>query len=80
MALAKQKSALPTNKLMVGSAFTAIVGTQFSPAVAEVWPQMGTETVNQAAYDPQGDVIYLAADGIPAGQWYRDAGGSWRQK
>ena len=40
MALAKQKSALPTNKLMVGSAFTAIVGTQFSPAVAEVWPQI----------------------------------------
>jgi hypothetical protein len=40
MALAKQKSSLPTNKLMVGSAFTAIVGTQFSPAVAEVWPQI----------------------------------------
>jgi hypothetical protein len=40
MATAKQKSALPTNKLAVGSAVTAIVGTQLSPAVAEVWPQL----------------------------------------
>ena len=38
--MAKQPSALPTNKLAVGSAVTAIVGTQLSPAVAEVWPQV----------------------------------------
>jgi hypothetical protein len=40
MPLVKQPSALPTNKLAVGSAVTAIVGTQLSPAVAEVWPQI----------------------------------------
>lgn len=40
MAKAKQTSLMPTNKLAFGSAVTAIVGTQFSPAVAEVWPQI----------------------------------------
>jgi len=40
MPTARQASAMPTNKLAVGSAVTAIVGTQLSPAVAEVWPQI----------------------------------------
>ena len=38
--MARQASVMPTNKLAVGSAVTAIVGTQLSPAVAEVWPQV----------------------------------------
>lgn len=38
MTLAKQASVLPTNKLAFGSAITAIVGTQLSPMVAELWP------------------------------------------
>ena len=38
--MARQTSVMPTNKLAVGSAVTAIVGTQLSPAVAEVWPQI----------------------------------------
>jgi hypothetical protein len=40
MAYAKQPSAMPTNKLMVGTTVATIVGTQLSPAVAEVWPLM----------------------------------------
>jgi uncharacterized protein YjeT (DUF2065 family) len=38
--MARQTSALPTNKLAAGATVTAIVGTQLSPAVAEVWPQI----------------------------------------
>lgn len=38
--MARQRSALPTNKLAVGSAMAAIVGTQTAPLVLEVWPQI----------------------------------------
>lgn len=40
MATARQTTGMPTNKLAVGATVTAIVGTQLSPAVAEVWPQL----------------------------------------
>jgi hypothetical protein len=40
MPLAKQPSALPTNKLAVGSTVTAIVGTQLAPALEEIWPAL----------------------------------------
>lgn len=40
MRKARQKSSWPTRKLAFGSGITAIVGTQLSPAVAEVWPQL----------------------------------------
>lgn len=40
MALAKQAGYRPTNKLAVGSAMAAIVGTQTAPLVLEVWPQV----------------------------------------
>lgn len=40
MATARQKNFAPTNKLAVGSAMAAIVGTQTAPLVLEVWPQI----------------------------------------
>ncbi len=43
MKKAVQKSSWPTRKLAFGSGMTAIVGTQLSPAVAEVWPQAMTD-------------------------------------
>ncbi len=40
MATARQVGIRPTNKLAVGSAMAAIVGTQTAPLVLEVWPQV----------------------------------------
>ncbi len=40
MRKARQKSSWPTRKLAFGSGAAAIIGTQVSPAIAEVWPQL----------------------------------------
>lgn len=38
--MARQISALPTNKLAVGATVAAIIGTQSGPLVTEIWPQI----------------------------------------
>jgi hypothetical protein len=40
MALVKQPSKLPTNKLAAGAVVSSIVGTQAGPLVQEIWPQL----------------------------------------
>ncbi len=69
MATAKQTSILPTNKLAIGSAITAIVGTQLSPAVAEVWPGIAPALLAGPAFtDIIAAVVALMA-GIAVG-WF----------
>lgn len=45
MALAKQRTFTPTNKLAVGTTVSAIVGTQAAPLVQEIWPQLAPAIV-----------------------------------
>jgi hypothetical protein len=40
MKLATQATSFPTNKLTVGASVAALVGTQASPLVAEIWPTL----------------------------------------
>ena len=69
MALAKQPSAMPTNKLAVGSAVTAIVGTQLSPAVAEVWPQIAPAILSGPAMTEIISAVAALLAGLAVG-WF----------
>ena len=73
MALAKQKSVMPTNKLAVGSAVTAIVGTQLSPAVAEVWPQIAPAMLSGPAFTEMISAIVALLAGLAVGWFVPDA-------
>ncbi len=67
MAYVKQPSAMPTNKLMVGTTVATIVGTQLSPAVAEVWPAIAPAVLSgPSVTDLIAAVVTLIA-GLAAG-------------
>jgi hypothetical protein len=67
MAYAKQPSAMPTNKLMVGSTVATIVGTQLSPALAEVWPQVAPALLAGPSFTDLIAAIVTLLAGLAAG-------------
>lgn len=73
MATARQVGIRPTNKLAVGSAMAAIVGTQTAPLVLEVWPQVApTILAGEIATQTVSMLVALAA-GVAVGWFVPDA-------
>jgi hypothetical protein len=73
MKTAVQKSALPTRKLAVGSSVAAIVGTQLSPAVAEVWPQVVPGVLAGPAVTEIVAALMALIAALVVGYWVPDA-------
>jgi hypothetical protein len=69
MALKKQPDALPTNKLTVGASVAAIVGTQASPLVAEVWPQIAPAVLSGPAATETIAALFALLAGLVVG-WF----------
>lgn len=76
MALVKQKTAMPTNKLMVGSAVSTIVGTQLSPALAEVWPQIAPSILAGPSFTDLVAAMATLMAGLAAGWLVPDRAGA----
>jgi len=73
MTKATQKSAMPTNKLTVGASVSAIIGTQLSPAVAEVWPQIVPGVLAGPAVTEIVAAMVALIAGLLAAYWVKDA-------
>jgi hypothetical protein len=72
MRKAVQKSSWPTRKLAFGSGVTAIVGTQLSPAVAEVWPQLVPAFLSGPAVTEIVAAVAALVAGLFVGYWVPD--------
>lgn len=73
MALAKQVSRLPTNKLAVGTTVSAIVGTQAGPLVQEVWPQIAPAVLSGPVMTETMAMIVALLAGMIVGWFVPDA-------
>lgn len=73
MKKAVQKSSWPTRKLAFGSGVTALVGTQLSPAVAEVWPQLVPVFLSGPAVTEIVAGMAALVAGLFVGYWVPDA-------
>ena len=73
MEKAVQRSSWPTRKLAFGSGVTAIVGTQLSPAVAEVWPQLVPAAFSGPAVTEVIAALAALTAGLFVGYWVPDA-------
>jgi hypothetical protein len=69
MTMARQKTSMPTNKLAVGSSIAALVGTQASPLVAEIWPQIAPAMLSGPAVTETVAALMALLAGILAG-WF----------
>lgn len=73
MKTATQTSSMPTRKLAVGASVAAIVGTQLSPAVAEVWPQIVPAVLAGPAITELVAALLALIAALVAGYWVPDA-------
>lgn len=67
-----QPSAMPTNKLMVGSTATAVFAQYAGPVVAEIWPQVVPAVVGGPTTTEAVATLSSILAGIAVAWWVRD--------